>query len=634
MRKLVFLAAMVGLLILLLLWQPWDTGRRSRNPSVQPDSTVSRTAAGPRDRTPPPDVSVTEASTPEAPQENAAPSATLSGTVVRVDGQPVAGARVHAWGSRGFEWSRDAEPVRTTTADGLGAFTLEGLRGPLVIAADAEGLACRQALIGTLAPNTNARGATIVMDAAHAWKGRVVDADGQPVRGATLRTWPVETLGQRSISTVPGFKKQTPTSHRTLSDVDGGFAVGPLPHGAWSLVVEHPDHAPWTGRFPTDADYFEVRLERGVTVAGVVRRTDGSVVEGAVVEAYAMGPMRQCVTGADGRFRVRGLRDGPLFYLTVRASGAARNLHEVAKHRRESIEIRLEPACVLAGVVVDGEQRPLPGVRVSIESRRRLARGFGGTGARPVTSALGGTITETDAHGRFRYDDLFPDRYTVHVWDKNDKRQFAKVEADAGSEDLRIVFQPKHETVLSGTVRDAVTGKPVPKFELHVQARKGGAGGSVSLESEDGSFRWAGAKIHDLRLRVRAAGYAAWMEPWVHVGTGEKRYDIRLHRPASLFLRAINEEGESFTDFVAVQFELPNGTPVLPSQRSGIALKDGAWSGHGLPRTAIRLVFVTGIVENWYTRWEFDLDLRELGGQEREIVVDRTAGKRMRPKKP
>ncbi|MHC4973048.1 MAG: carboxypeptidase-like regulatory domain-containing protein [Planctomycetota bacterium] len=93
---------------------------------------------------------------------------------------------------------------------------------------------------------------------------------------------------------------------------DGTFRLGPLPPGeAVTLLVRSPGHRPYRQRLVLAAGETNVTvvLEEGLAVTGRVTPP----LAGVVLRA-SQGEMREsrAVTGADGSFRITGLRRGPV----------------------------------------------------------------------------------------------------------------------------------------------------------------------------------------------------------------------------------------------------------------------------------------------------------------------------------
>ncbi|RMH44305.1 MAG: carboxypeptidase regulatory-like domain-containing protein [Deltaproteobacteria bacterium] len=206
--------------------------------------------------------------------------ARLAGRVVDPLGRPAAGAVVRAAG-------------RTATADAAGRFSLDGLpRGPVDVVVSHPGYpdAAARADPGddvTLRVSPGG-GATLDVRDAHT---------GSPIRAA------------EAVAVGPGDRR------RVVRVAGGTATVAPVVPGAWSVTVRAAGYVPRTvrvdipagdGPMAITARDVRVELERGATVAGVVRDAHGQRVAGATVRVGDVTAQ----TDADGRFRLRDVPTG------------------------------------------------------------------------------------------------------------------------------------------------------------------------------------------------------------------------------------------------------------------------------------------------------------------------------------
>jgi RNA polymerase sigma factor (sigma-70 family) len=233
----------------------------------------------------------------------------ISGRVIAPDGSGVRGIRVFAlptgpqfdsYGSR----EETAHSIARTGADGsfdlggLGDFTYE-LQFDLV--PGYAGVPWTKVAAGT-------SGVEVRLSAGRELTLTIFDADGRPVRGCYVFVGGAAT---NAFTTAEGVAK---------------FALDPAKTGPTWLIVTPPEDRDdvlelrdysWT---PRDA---EVRLERALGVAGIVRDAMGRAVAGATVYAAGdAGFSNRVETGGDGRFRVAGLRAGAAVRLRAVPPGA------------------------------------------------------------------------------------------------------------------------------------------------------------------------------------------------------------------------------------------------------------------------------------------------------------------------
>lgn len=144
-------------------------------------------------------------------------------------------------------------------------------------------------------------------------RGSVVDArTTEPIAGARVTAW-TNDAARRRVCTV-------------TTDVSGRFESAALPALTVWVEISAAGHAtpPWRSvdlSLASEAE-FDVALERGVRVAGVVSRVDGTPVAGARVGA-GWRLASQVATDESGRFVLDGVSRAGNFEVHVRAPGCA-----------------------------------------------------------------------------------------------------------------------------------------------------------------------------------------------------------------------------------------------------------------------------------------------------------------------
>ena len=132
------------------------------------------------------------------------------------------------------------------------------------------------------------------------------------------------------------------------------------------------------------------------TVTGVVKDKAGNPIAGAQVAALPMSN-RHVLTDSEGRFEISWKRiwepRGSLCLMARHVKLELAALVEIT-HQTRTINIELEPALALTGIVKDPNDRPMPGVKMNIS----LIKGWGcGTPVKNVT---------TDNKGRYKFQAL------------------------------------------------------------------------------------------------------------------------------------------------------------------------------------------------------------------------------------
>lgn len=311
----------------------------------------------------------------------------LHGRVVDLDGAPIAEASVRIAEHQGM----------VTTTDGSGRFTL--MAAPLEavdVVATAPGYerVVEEVAAGSAGDRTEV---SITLEVAAAIRGLVLSPDGEPVGRATVTCIDREEDAPWSQSDGEG-------AFSLRSDADGCMAVAR--HG--EFVESEPLQMK-----PGDGN--DLRLREAGSIAGSVESEDGQPLPrfSVAVESYKpasdASPLarRKEETVRDGRgdFALTGLQAGS-YVLTASAAGyppvSTDTIELAAGERIRGISITLRRGALLSGRVVDGDGRPVPNARVSLD-------GFTTVSSHRVRPA------QTDPEGHFELDGVPPGPFSIRV---------------------------------------------------------------------------------------------------------------------------------------------------------------------------------------------------------------------------
>lgn len=315
----------------------------------------------------------------ELPPARLESDAKLEVRVAGPDGKPVAGARVRASdpvGPMRAGLRRWQTPERAALTDDKGVAVLpRSARERLLVRAGAEGrpFAEEEEVAGG--------SVTLRLAAGTARQIRVMDAAGKsPVPGVWVRVGDSRWVAGRT-------------------DADGRFAL-PLAAKGKSKVALTAEDGRQLETYaepprPEEKGARVLTLPALETLAGrVISAADGRPVAGALVWNQDPATMRRA--GADGAYRFDVVA-GSDAYVMAAAPGylPAEGRLGVTSAMRRGPTLALEPALAAAGVVVDEQGRPVPGVQVQIQASP-TAR------IRAVAAYLSGGTSRTSASGRFR----------------------------------------------------------------------------------------------------------------------------------------------------------------------------------------------------------------------------------------
>ncbi|MHC4513993.1 MAG: carboxypeptidase regulatory-like domain-containing protein [Planctomycetota bacterium] len=349
------------------------------------------------------------------------PPGTVTGVVtVAGTGEPVAKAVIRAWDGDQLE-------VFAGHTDEDGRYRFENVRsgGFTMRLSPPKGVSPSWLSLG-LEPGETLR-RDVELSPGVRLSGKVVDAGtGKPIAAALVGEGWVFNKGVRTDKNGAYVMHDCGTS--------GYHTIEVLAAGYCKQVVARPKKL--TG--PIELDF---ELHKGLVVTGRVLDQAGKPMQDVYVAAVCMGraaPERSHDwlsdrTKHDGSFRITGL-GAPLNHeLLVRKDGCATAVYSTSglgvTPRNGAVwvpDVRLRPARVLSGTVVDGGGKPRPGVTVSLYGanadrstglRRGAEKGMAaGRAANTLHDHyLATRKLKTNIHGNFHFADLPPGTYRLQI---------------------------------------------------------------------------------------------------------------------------------------------------------------------------------------------------------------------------
>jgi len=350
------------------------------------------------------------------------------------------------------------------------------------------------------------RGVEIHLAPARELLGRVEDADGTPIEGASVRL-----LGAAAETAL------VPIPDRFTSDARGEFRFA-APEGA---VLEARKDGFLPGRSEVDwvaAAAGEVRVVLGpahrplgarASIEGRAVARGGGSIAGALVIAEqqrrfgAEGPpVAQAVAGEDGRFELADLDPGR-YRITARAEGRAPgSVSRVAAGARDVV-VELGPGGRLRGCVRDASGAPVAPFTVLVHARRSA-----------LVLDPQRSVSVIDPAGCFALDDLAPGPAAVIA--------VAPGLAPSAPADVEIPPPPAEGVVdlvlqpggrLHGVVTDEVSGARLEGARVGVEGSPEGAASAFPVLADaitggDGRFELGGLPRR-VSLMVAAPGHHA-----------------------------------------------------------------------------------------------------------------------------
>ncbi|MBK9388343.1 MAG: carboxypeptidase regulatory-like domain-containing protein [Planctomycetes bacterium] len=361
-------------------------------------------------------------------------------------------------------------------------------------------------------------------------RGRVIDEEDQPIEGALIR--------------------YSNDEHAVTSDARGGFEL-PAPSQPWlELRVQKEGFLPAAP--PAEVETEEgllLKIERGGSLRGVVRTTDGVPAAGRAVLLSRYEPtfFRLARTDERGRYRFERLASGsyelglvssdtPLEALELR--GHLEHLAVIVSPQETVVDLVDAPRAPasLHGRVVDLEGAPVPHAKVELWIELSLGR---------LQTARRDFATETDAEGRFTFPEL-PSGDAWITYGTADAEQDAHASLEeAQSLELLLALG---RGAITGRVLSEESDRPLAGLELDC-VPEGELAVVVSeqrVETDlEGRFAFEDLPLGSYTLRAsteRAERFGA-RKVELRPGAAQQQLELRFARGAALEVEVLGVDG-------------------------------------------------------------------------------------------
>jgi hypothetical protein len=339
-----------------------------------------------------------------------------------------------------------------------------------------------------------------------------------------------------ALYAMTGFA-EPPSASSTVTTTSRTVPLRPGPDGAMVQVrsadeirnaraVNRRQPIPLLTKETLLAGQAEITLAPAIIVSGIVMDSSNKPVPKADLLFQRRSPSferKYLKTDDAGRFRIPTSDPGDGAIIVLREGHTPKYHLLNIQPEMGSLEIRLAPARVLKGRVVDRQQVPVSGARVKLEDWMGL------------TDVLE-FETLTDSNGRFTWTGAPPEQVTFYI---NKTNYFGMRHSVAGfSDNNEMSLILNRPNGIYGKVYDAETKQPIENFTI-IRGRKysqneerihwerydneRGTGGEYSVRMEQYYFQ------PEARLKVEAFGYVPQISPG-YTTAGSYTNDFALKR--------------------------------------------------------------------------------------------------------
>lgn len=391
--------------------------------------------------------------------------------------------------------SKPTKILGSTITRGDGSFELLGLpTGKVFLDARSESAYVRNPGVVRLARGQVQEEIELLASPGGRIVGRVVGPEGVPSSNTRVSVRPGlnSLLGQLTQRKYKWLE--------VVTDEEGRYEISGVPTGdGYSVTYASPDMA-LEERHGIDIDigktvHIDIEAQIGAAVTGRAIDAAGKPVVGAQVAMVyldisrmlfsADGREEAITTDDNGYFQLQHVAAGRVAFIAATESLAPSNIHELAVVDGgvyKDIVLTLDAGQTFTGLVVDGNDKPLPGVDVEIRPRDFGGSGRNGSDALKIALKIRRVKARTDGAGRFSTEGISGDRL-VMTFTKPGYITIRKNGTKVDTKDFKV--QMTEGVTLRGRVQLA-DGKPVTRYRVRISSREDWRSRSNSDDETDG----------------------------------------------------------------------------------------------------------------------------------------------------
>ena len=199
--------------------------------------------------------------------------------------------------------------------------------------------------------------------------GHVVDAEGKPLEGVQLELW-VSGEGISRDGSMKRVGENMTTILEAKTDAEGAYAFRAVPpeigqtQPVSRLIVKHPKYVSRTKDYAGNellGTGWEITLEHGCEIRGVVKDAKGKPIKDASVTAHSSGNSENPWTNTDseGKFKLEGLAESKMRLIVNPRDHAMKILPvEVTQAAPLDLKISVDEGVYFTGKVIGVDGKP------------------------------------------------------------------------------------------------------------------------------------------------------------------------------------------------------------------------------------------------------------------------------------
>ena len=394
---------------------------------------------------------------------------------------------------------------------------------------------------GSSQPGVLPKDFTIELEGGWSVGGVITDNDGNPIAD-------VEVHPSIEYKKNPGDNSQLGVGARAKTDENGRWRFDKVPVSKKEVFVEisHPEFKPLRRSLPRDGfgialdetPSTQIELDRGLVITGTVTDESGEPIDGAVIKTEMVNDLRSTRSGKDGTYQLSGLEER-LSRIVIHADGMAMDMKEMhIAPDMEPLNFVMKPGGKIRIRVIDENGNGVHRSRIFFQRWRGRIKYF----------EFDHVQQYTDRNGIWEWDEAPLDEFAADIT-RPGGMQLDEQKLLAGQDEY--VFLPPKSLVISGSVVDKKTRKPVPSFKVMPGLRNSNPRRGINwvrrdaYDAANGKYRITfdeNAVGHI--VRIEAEGYKVAQSRDFKSTDGAVEYNFELLPAENITATLLTDDGE------------------------------------------------------------------------------------------